>query len=361
MVDLGQELLKFYVEHVNLSDADRKKLLEYESTNIKRLEKGLQALGHPLPQRVVRQGSIAMGTINQHADNEYDLDLAAIFECSDLPVTALAARQRVCDAMCQDGTDFAKSPEPRTNAVTVWYKAGHHVDIAVHRFSANVLADGTLEHAGAEWTPRDPEKVATWFNDLVTAASPHQDSGATVEPGQLRRIVQLLKMFARLYSDDLPGGIIITALAAECYKRDLYRDDMALANTMRSMYSRLCGSVEVMLPVPGCSSLTGKDKYRYQVVRFRDALNSALAVLAATDRMDCTQGDALQAWCSVYSNHTYWQNLFAEWQTASARAAAIQGAYAAGTLHTSTQGTLITSPSQGTGLPVLPHRFYGDK
>ena len=233
MFDLGQELLEFYVDHVNLSDAEPKKLLEYESININRLKKGLQALGHPLPQRVVRQGSIAMGTTNQHADKEYDLDLAAIFECSDLPGTPLAARQRVCDAMCQDGSDFAKNPEPRTNAVTVWYKAGHHVDIAVHRLRSSILAEDMLEHAGVTWTERDPEKVAKWFNDLVTAASPRKANGATVEPGQLRRIVQLLKMFARLYDDDLPGGIIITALAAECYKPDLYRDDVALANTMR--------------------------------------------------------------------------------------------------------------------------------
>lgn len=361
MFDIGQALLEFYVEHVNLSDTERKKLLEYESININRLEKGLQALGHPLPRRVVRQGSIAMGTTNQHPDNEYDLDLAAIFDTGALPADPLAARQRICEAMFQDGADFAKPPEPRTNAVTVWYKAGHHVDIAVHRSNFNVLAGIVLEHAGTSWTKRDPEKVAKWFNDLVTAVSPRKAAGATVEPGQLRRIVQLLKIFARLYDDDLPGGIIITALAAECYKPDPYRDDVALANTMRAMHGRLCGSVEVAIPLPGCSSLTSKDKYRRQVARFRDALESALTTVAAIDRLDGTQGDALQAWCDVFSKHTYWQNLLVEWQTASARAAAVQSAYAAGTLLTSTQGTLITSPNQGTGLPVPPHRFYGDK
>jgi cyclic GMP-AMP synthase DncV-like protein len=74
-----------------------------------------------------------MHTLNRHPDNEYDIDTAVIFAEESLPADPLAARKRVAEALNLSGAPFSRDPEARTNAVTVWYAAGHHVDLAVYR------------------------------------------------------------------------------------------------------------------------------------------------------------------------------------------------------------------------------------
>ena len=65
-----------------------------------------------------------MHTLNQHPDNEYDIDTGVVFAADALPTTALAARQLIADALRATGGAFSKEPEARTNAVTVWYAEG---------------------------------------------------------------------------------------------------------------------------------------------------------------------------------------------------------------------------------------------
>ena len=120
------------------------------------------------------------------------LMVAVIFEKDDLPETPYLARKRIQEAMIEAGGNFSKEPECRTNAVTIWYKDGYHIDFAIHRQYFDNFYDEIIEHAGTEWTKRNPSDITNWFDERVNSKSPKKENGAEVDNGQLRRIVQLI-------------------------------------------------------------------------------------------------------------------------------------------------------------------------
>jgi hypothetical protein len=139
MIDCSTEITDFYKKHVRLTKAQVEKLAEYRETNKSRVENGLKKAEQPLPDRHINQGSYAMRTINQHPDNDYDIDVGVVFNKDDLKgsqgadKSALNSRKMVCDAV-QDGR-FKKAPEVRQNCVRVYYDEGHHVDMPIYRES----------------------------------------------------------------------------------------------------------------------------------------------------------------------------------------------------------------------------------
>ena len=358
MFDLHDELYEFYKSHVRLSKEQRDELIGFRDTNIERLEAGLDNLDYPHPVRIRGQGSIAMETANQHPNKDYDMDTALIFNKRDLPSSALDARKRVEAAMISGGGNFKRPPEARTNAVTVWYQEGHHVDLAVHRRYFDAYGNEIIEHAGATWTPRDPVKIANWFDDLVDQVSPSKDNGAAVQSEQLRRIVQLVKKFSRSRSSwTLPGGLIITTLVAERYVCDYDRDDVALYQTMLSIYNRLQLWTDVYNPVDPAQKLTYKDKYVNQVKQLRDKLGDALEWLKPLFSASCTRADAIKAWNKVF-NHEYWDGL--EVEEARSLGKSLQRAAQLGSLFVTPSGKVETSRPNEGGLNIPAHRFYGE-
>lgn len=359
MFDMSHELYEFYKTHVNLTKEQRANLLDYRDTNIDRLKAGLDNLGYHHPARIRPQGSVAMSTANQHLDNDYDIDTALIFKKADLPSSPGDARKRVEAAMISGGGNFTRPPEARTNAVTVWYQLGHHVDLAVHRITTDDFGNEVIEHAGAEWTPRDPTKIATWFDDLVNQLSPSAGNGATVKSGQLRRIVQLIKKFSRSRSSwTLPGGLVITALVAERYVSDDNRDDVALYKTMSSIYYRLCLWTDVYNPVDPSRTLTYRDKYVNQVKQLRDKLGDAMRWLEPLLSTECTRSDAIEAWNMIF-RHDYWDGLL-EVEEARTLGLSLQKASQLGSLYVAPSGNIGTTQPKTGGLHVPPHRFYGE-
>ena len=312
MYNLHDRLNEFYKDYVRLSTDERKKLAGYRDTNLDRLKSGLDKLGEEHNKTYAyyeyyrNQGSYAMFTLNQHPDNEYDIDIAIVFKKDDLPSSALGARQRIADAFNKVAGHFSQDPEARPNAVTVWYAEGYHIDFAVYRTYEDAFGGIIHEHAGPDWTERDPMGVTNWFNDSVKSSSPPKEYGATVDDYQMRRMVQLLKAFAKSRSSwNLPGGLIISVLVDECYQPDYYRDDAALYYTMLAIHNRLDLNTEVYSPVSTSESLTNRDKYKKQVERFRDKLDSAIKKLDPVFADDCTEDEAMKAWNSVF-NHPFW-------------------------------------------------------
>ena len=312
MFNLHDKMNKFYKDHVRLDSDERKKLAGYRDTNLERLKSGLVKLGekhdttYASYQYYCNQGSYATFTINQHPDNEYDIDIAIVFKKEDLPSSALKARQRIADAFKQMAGNFSKDPEARTNAVTVWYAEGYHIDFAVYRTHEDKFGRTIIEHAGPEWTARDPMDMTNWFNNAVNKSSPSKEYGATIEKYQMRRIVQLLKAFAKSRSSwNLPGGLVISVLVDECYRPDYDRDDGALYDTMVAILDRLRRDIEVWSPVSIAELLTNKEEYKKQVERFRDKLDSAITKLEPLFEDDCTKQEAMEAWDCVF-NHPFW-------------------------------------------------------
>jgi hypothetical protein len=349
MYSVHDEMYKFYDKHVRLQADKQKELAGYRDTNLERLQGGLESLGYALPIRNCDQGSYAMSTMVQHPDNDYDIDTAIIFASDDLPASPLKARQKVLEGVEEGGGNFKEPPEARTNAVTVWYAEGHHVDLAVYRAFKDEAGYEIIEHAGAEWTRRDPQDITAWFKDEVATKSRTAELGATVKEGQKRRIVQLLKIFAKSRASwKLPGGLIISVLVSECYRANSESDDVSLYNTMYSIRSRLASNCEVWNPVEPSLQLTYKDEYLNQVKRFKEVLDKALDWLNPLFDNSCDSLTAYRAWNDVFK-HEYWCDLITGEESRNA------------VKHVSSLGTVYTFKSSESTLQIPQHRFYGDK
>jgi hypothetical protein len=309
MYDVHGLLNRFYDEEVRLGNDRRRKLAELRDTNLDRLAAGLEQLG---PMRGAEtaafesfydQGSYAMHTLNQHPDNEYDIDTAVIFAEESLPADPLGARKRIAEALNLSGAVFSREPEARTNAVTIWYAAGNHVDLAVYR----EMVDGSqkwLEHAGANWTRRDPQEVTNWFLGQVKQRSPADIVGGA-RKNQLRRVVRLIKKFARSRTSwSLPCGFILTVLAVEQYRADAKRDDVALYNTLVAIQQRVRASTDVRNPVNNVP-LTSKDEHHAQVRRLGARLDELLPKMSPLFMPGCTEKEACRAWNLIF-RHDFW-------------------------------------------------------
>ncbi len=341
----------FYDKHVRLSSHKQHELTDYRDRNLTRLREGLTKLGYPVPTRVCGQGSYAMSTMVQHPDNDYDIDTAVIFASEDLPSSSLGARQRVLAGIREGGGNFKEPPEARTNAVTVWYQEGHHIDLAVYRSYCDAYGRTVIEHAGADWCRRDPMEITNWFRDAVKAKSPSPDYGATVKEGQMRRVVQLLKMFAKSRPNwGLPGGLLISVLVSECYRPDWQRDDLALYNTMSSICNRIQWNTEILNPVDTSLKLTDKNEHVCQVERFGERLGQALDWLNPLCNDSCDELAAYKAWNKLFQNN-YWSELVS----------GVEMSRAAKSLYVAPTGMISTEKPDGRSVLSPDHQFFGDK
>ena len=306
MYNLHDELNTFYAEHVRLGQRLRNELAGFRDASLKRLNSGLDKLGYARPRDYKNQGGYIMHTLNQADGNNYDIDVALIFDEGALPASALAARQLVRKALVETGDLFNDPPTARTNAVTVWYATGQHLDFAVFRKKVDAWGNVTLEHAsGDEWRPRDPEAVTAWFTLEVDTKSPSILHLTTVDGEQLRRIVRFVKFLTRTRTGwSLPGGMIITTLVCLRYIADHHRDDVALYRTLESLQSGLAVAQRLVHPTDG-TELTAKPKRFQEVVNFQALLDDLMPKLAILHDPRCTRAQARNAWRQFF-NHAYW-------------------------------------------------------
>lgn len=349
MYDMHKELNEFYEEHVRLKE-ERNKLKEHRDTNLIALKNGLKKLEYPSDFDKKDQGSYAMNTINKHPKREYDIDVAIIFEKDDLPSEPADARKRIEEAMIESGGNFKTPPEAKTNAVRVSYADGHHIDLAAYRKNKDFLGNPIIEHAGAKWTIRDPMDITNWFVNAVQVESPQKKFGAKVGDMQLRRIVRWLKMFAKSrpsWDGNMPGGLVISALAVECYVSNSDRDDISLHETMKNIRNRLEWNNEVKSPIDITQSLTERDKDKTRIKNLKENLDFVLDKLDDLFDLECDHPKALKAWGWVFQ-HSYWKNKLGE---------AMKDSLVAGTLSVTSTGGLIKEG--GHSIPVPPSRFFG--
>lgn len=312
MYDLHKEINEFFQEDVRLGKMARNELANFRDNSLGRLNSGLDKLGnkrnttYAYPSETRNQGGYAMRTLNQARDNDYDIDVALIFEKEDLPASPKSARERIRDAFIETAGQFKESPEARKNAVTIWYASGQHLDFAIYRCSSDAYDNEIIEHSsGDEWKPRDPDAMTTWFSDRVNALSPSSIYGATIEENQLRKIVRFAKFFAKSRTNwDLPGGMIMTTLIVESYRANMYRDDASLLQTFEALYNRLQVYTTVASPIDG-SDLTASEKHKKQVENLKNSLGEFLPKLGILYSANCTREQARNAWRQFF-NHEYW-------------------------------------------------------
>lgn len=305
MHDCNDDIVAFHKEKVVLSTTERTEMRNRRNANRDRLKSGLKSADEPTA-KCKSQGSYAMWTMVQDTDKDYDIDDGVYFTKESLvgprggDKTPTAAKAMVRDAV--DSGTFKNPPEVRKNCVRVFYQEGYHVDLPVYREVKSDDDDDKRtysELASTEWKVSDPQSVTEWLRREDRNQSP--DSGDAVR--QLRRIVRMLKSFARSrksWSDSIASGFMITALVVEQYVADEDREDRALYNTMVEIRNRLHSNLKIKHPTVTGEYLTkGEDDSRARFLR--EKLDSAIGKLEPLFRSACTHDEALEAWDTVFA------------------------------------------------------------
>jgi len=300
MHDCAKDIRSYHDDDVKLSEATRAKLRENRNANRDRLKDNLKEKKKPAPLRFQKQGSYAMRTTIQEANNTYDIDDGAIFAKSDIvgdrggDMTALDARQMVCDHL--KDKRFNKKPEVLKNCVRVYYNEGHHVDVPVYRESGDEKSGFKCEIASSDWRESNPAEINEWFDKQLEAKRSDQDD----TDHQMRRMIRLLKRYATSRASwNLPSGFILTILLDEKYSAFDERDDRCFYNLIVAIKSRLHGSLVVKNPVQ--EEILTKDDPDPKMKLLREKLEEAIEKLKVLFDGKCTRKQALKAWADVFN------------------------------------------------------------
>ncbi len=139
MYDMSSRFNAFYKSCVVLSQDEQSKLHDKKNLNIQRLRDGLSEYNeeHHTSYKLVEtcvQGSIAMSTVVQNESNDYDIDVAVVFDKEDIgDLGPRAMRNVVADALSRKTKALNAEPEVKTSCVRVKYADGYHIDFAVFR------------------------------------------------------------------------------------------------------------------------------------------------------------------------------------------------------------------------------------
>ena len=305
MYDLSKSFLDFYKNHVVLPADKQNELRKKRDLNLERLKAGLKEYNeeHKTDYKISEtrtQGSMAMHTVVQNDSNDYDIDVAIVFEKDNLAVKgAQAIKNVIVDALKRKCTGFTTEPEAKTNCVRIVYANGYHVDFAIYRrFKENTTdREYKYEHAGSTWTSRNPAAINNWFNDEIT------DKGQV-----LRQVIRLSKMFCKSRAGwvNMPGGLLQTVLCDEKLQ-NYHRLDEAFYYTMVEIKRHLDTSVEVSNPTDLSISLLQTESHRQKMRNWCSKLNNKLSELNILFDKDCSADDAKNAWYKFFY-HDYWSS-----------------------------------------------------
>lgn len=367
MFDYSKRIEKFRQEKVRLSSAFLDNLLAHRNANRDRL-KG--RLPDEIPDVTIAdsnfkpQGSVAVRAVIQttFAEEEYDIDDGLVLEKDELidengnGLTASDVKQRLCNALQDDR--FLKQPEVHHNCVRVFYseedEERHHVDFAIYR-RFYVGEEKIRELAGADgWTPSDPTQVNAWFDEIVKVRNQTTDGWGT----QFRHLIHLLKRFCRSRRDwDLPNGMKLAMLVAECQPNYGDRIDKIFRNLLQQLDKRLSKSKVICnLAYPKQPALTRSDADQ-NVIDLHDCIKDALKQLDSLDSDVANNADSARAvWDWIFQSDGYFEQLDEERKKSEAREAALRqkAALVGAGAKTSPVGVLGT-----VGVTNAPHRFYG--
>lgn len=316
MYDMSSKFNTFYNGHVILPQTEKTKLHEKKNLNIQRLKDGLKEYNeendtsYSIVETCV-QGSMAMATIVQNENNDYDIDVAVVFNKSDLgDKGALATRNIVANALRRKTKQFNAEPEVKTSCVRVKYADGYHIDFAVYRRHYDAWNNcWVYEHAGSAWTQRELRGLTDWFTTKNDASD-----------DKLRKVVRLSKMFCKSRTSwkNMPSGLLQTVLCDEKLQDSYERIDELFYYTMTEIVKRLESNTAVSAPVDNGRDLTPRQSDKTRMTNWKNRLKSKLEDLEVLFQEDCTEEDALQAWYGFF-NHEFWNEQPAETSSYSAK------------------------------------------
>ncbi|WP_249923605.1 nucleotide-binding domain-containing protein [Paenibacillus odorifer] len=304
---MSKKFNTFYKKFVILQKSEKDTLFQKKKLNIKRLNEGLADYNAEngteikLAENIV-QGSVAMSTVTQNENNEYDIDVAIIFEKDKLPEGTIATKNIIVKALKKKCTNFKVEPFAKTNCVRIVYNDGYHIDFAIYRRFKDEEDNYKYEHCGSDWRPRDPKAITKWFLDQNKHHNYH-----------LREVVRLLKMFSKSRETwvNMPGGLIQSVLADEKIQTAYSRVDERFYYSIVEIRNRLEDHTEVDNPTDSQHSLklVGSDNQKMKNLCSR--LTNKIKDLDILFDSKCDEKQAFKAWYDFF-NHSYWTNLIQE-------------------------------------------------
>jgi hypothetical protein len=318
MFDYSDAIDAFFDEKVKLSTIFKEKLYDHRKANRDRLISRLpEMFGLTIDESCFKpQGSMAMQTIIQtrFADEEYDIDDGIVFEKEDLKndqgeyYSTKDIRENIRKALEDDR--FLRQPKLCKNCVRVFYseedKEKHHVDFPIYRTFEDDNDSIIRELANEEtWLESDPTQVNSWFFDEIATRNKQKDGKGT----QLRVLIQLLKRFARSRQDwDMPNGMKLTMLSAECQETFFEKTDEAFRELLKNIASRLEKSKIIKnLAHPDKPEITKTDNDT-NVNNLKDKIETAIDKLAVLDNHDCDRKTARKVWDWIFMSDGYFDD-----------------------------------------------------
>lgn len=309
MYDLSSKFNTFYKRQVVLYQANQNELHEKKDLNIQRLKDGLKeyneenGTSYSVEESCV-QGSVAMSTVVQNEDSDYDIDVAVVFDKEVLDGKgARATRNMVANALRRKTKQFNAEPEVKTSCVRVKYASGYHIDFAVYRRYYDAFrCCWVYEHAGDDWSERELNGLTEWFKMQNDSSD-----------GKLRRVVRLSKMFCKSRDTwkNMPSGLLQTVLCDEKLQDTYDRIDELFYYTMKEIVERLEFDTSVFAPVDNSRDLTPRKQDKQKMTNWKNRLKSKLEDLDVLFKDDCSREDALQAWYGFF-NHDFWNEQITE-------------------------------------------------
>ena len=191
MYDLEKEMKKFYYNEVVLPKDETTNLREKKKINLDRLKEGLKEYNEENNTdykiaETIEQGSVAMSTVIQNDKNDYDIDVAIVFDDTNIgEIGPIAIKNIIVDALKRKCSNFKNEPEAKTNCVRIEYVDNYHIDFAIYKRIKNEYDNSyKYEHAGSEWRPRDPRAINNWFKEEIR-----------INDEKLRQAIRLSKTF----------------------------------------------------------------------------------------------------------------------------------------------------------------------
>ena len=369
MFDYSERLKAFRSERVRLTADFREKLLAHRKANRDRLIGRLPDFikGITISEASFRpQGSFAMRTVIQtrFVYDEYDIDDGLVLwkhqlvDADEAELTAEQVKNLVRDALKDDR--FKRQPMVCPNCVRVFYaeedEEKHHVDFPVYRKYIDSNCNTVRELAGENgWVKSDPTQVNNWFDGDVESRNTQAAGWGT----QLRHLIQLLKRFCRSRSDwDLPNGMKLAMLVAECQPNNDDRLDRVFRELLKRLKARLLwDKIICNLAHPDKPALT-RTANDQNVVDLETKLGEALDQLSGLDAQGNDNVDAARAaWDWIFKSDGFFADFDAKRKEDEKRNALLAKAALI-------QTGAKTSPSGvigAFGVANTPHRFHGEE
>lgn len=326
MHDYSEQIESFRDQKVRLSTDFLDKLLAHRKANRDRL---ISRLPVEIPGLTIGessfkpQGSVAMQTVIQtrFQDDEYDIDDGVVLWKHQLvkrdgtELTAAESKGRVREAL--KDARFSRQPRIHTNCVRVFYadkdEEKHHVDFAVYRKWTDGNENTRRELASEDsWVESDPTQVNVWFDSIVESRNTMTYGWGT----QFRQLIQLLKRFCRSRPDtewDMPNGMKLTMLVAECQPAYKARIDVAFRELLTSLKDRLLWNKRICnLADPAKTALTKTDADS-NVTTLLTHVQEAIAKLKELDKSENDNAEAARsAWDWIFKSDGFFKEFDAE-------------------------------------------------